>query len=168
MGSQKRRPGEPRSSAVGGQEFWSRGERGVSLTQGSFRPPLPGRKLSGTEGRAPVWEQEHLTVHLCGDWKAVGPSDAPVDPVLSLQWGDGAMGLPSPPLGLLDQCQAIPMGWGPKQLGGGGFLQITHAHLQESVELLFFLPVHISFLKELEVRHKAPTWPNVPGRNGLG
>lgn len=46
--------------------------------------------------------------------------------------------------------------------------QITHTHLQESVDLLFFLPVHISFLKELEVRDKAPTWSDIPVRNVLG
>lgn len=30
MGSQKRRPGEPRSSEVGGQEFWSGDESSVN------------------------------------------------------------------------------------------------------------------------------------------
>lgn len=36
-------------------------------------------------------------------------------------------------------------------------------HLQERVELLLFLPVHISFLKELEIRDEAPTRSHVPG-----
>lgn len=30
--------------------------------------------------------------------------------------------------------------------------------LQERVDLLLFLPVHISFLKELEIGDEAPTW----------
>lgn len=35
-------------------------------------------------------------------------------------------------------------------------------HLQERVELLLFLPVHISFLKELEVGDEAPTRSDMP------
>lgn len=33
--------------------------------------------------------------------------------------------------------------------------------LQESVELLLFVPVHIPFLKELEIRDEAPTRPDI-------
>lgn len=40
-----------------------------------------------------------------------------------------------------------------------------HTHLQERIELLLFLPVHISFLKEFEIRDEAPTWPDIPARN---
>lgn len=39
------------------------------------------------------------------------------------------------------------------------------SHLEEGVELLLFLPVHITFLKELEVRHEAPAWPDVSAWN---
>lgn len=35
-------------------------------------------------------------------------------------------------------------------------------HLQECVELLLFLPVHIAFLKQLEVGGEAPTRSNIP------
>lgn len=49
MGSQKRRPGEPRSSEVGGQEFWSRDERSINSAWGpshSVIPP-PSQDFSG-------------------------------------------------------------------------------------------------------------------------
>lgn len=35
-------------------------------------------------------------------------------------------------------------------------------HLQERVDLLFFLSVHISFLKELEIGDVASTWSDMP------
>lgn len=38
-------------------------------------------------------------------------------------------------------------------------------HLQERVELLLFLPIHIAFLKQLEIGGEAPTWSNIPKRN---
>lgn len=41
-------------------------------------------------------------------------------------------------------------------------------HLQECVELLLFLPVDISFLKQLEVGNIAPTGSYMPRRNVLG
>lgn len=40
-------------------------------------------------------------------------------------------------------------------------------HLQERVELLLFLPVHIPFLKELEIGDKAPARSDMPTRNVL-
>ena len=42
-----------------------------------------------------------------------------------------------------------------------------HTHLQERVDLLLLLPIHISFLKELEVGDEAPTWSDMPTRNVL-
>lgn len=40
-------------------------------------------------------------------------------------------------------------------------------YLQECVELLLFLPIHIAFLKELEIGDEAPTWSDIPTRNVL-
>lgn len=40
-------------------------------------------------------------------------------------------------------------------------------HLQESVELLLFVPIHISLLKELEIRDEATTWSDIPAGSVL-
>lgn len=73
----------------------------------------------------------------------------------SLGAGQGGTGLVSAGAGAL--CRA----------SGSRTERLLHrrlpTHLQERVELLLFLPVHISFLKELEIGDKAPTWSHIPG-----
>lgn len=41
-------------------------------------------------------------------------------------------------------------------------------HLQEGKDLLFFLSIHIPFLKELKIGDKATTWTHMPAMNQRG
>lgn len=67
--------------------------------------------------------------------------------------GQGGTGLVSAWAGALS-------GWSPGRSQRQWGWQCTH--LQERVELLFLLPVHISFLKELEIGDEASAWSDVP------
>lgn len=53
--------------------------------------------------------------------------------------------------------------WSP--VGREAPMQGLLTHLQESVDLLLFVTIHIPFLKELEVGDKTPTWPDIPTGN---
>lgn len=50
--------------------------------------------------------------------------------------------------------------------GSGDKSKVNDTNLQESIEFLFFLPIHISFLKELEIWNKAPSRSDVSETGG--